>query len=305
MRAEDMRANYPVDRARRVPTMSRPAASVIVSTYNRPGALAAVLHGLAAQSRKDFEVIVCDDGSTPFTRQTVRRLMDAFGGRLHYLWHEDRGFRAAAARNRAIERAQGVHLCFLDGDCVPRHGFVHGHLCAARPGVILRGSRLLLSRELTRACERSEALPHEWDRWSLRRLVAQGKVNRMAPVLGGAMDGLRRLGMVFRGRNWRLMRGCNFSVRAEAMRAVGGFDESYEGWGYEDSDLCVRLLHHGLRIRQAPADTCVLHLWHEERDRGEEPANRMRLQEVLGTRRVQAVRGLRTAPATAQGSHFV
>jgi hypothetical protein len=131
------------------------------------------------------------------------------------------------------------------------------------------------------------------------------EVAKQAHVLGGAMDGLRRLGMVFRGRNWRLMRGCNFSVSAEAMRAVGGFDESYEGWGYEDSDLCVRLLRLGLRIRQAPADTCVLHLWHENRDRGEEPANRERLQDVLGTRRVQAVRGLRTAPATAQRSHFV
>ena len=41
--------------------------SIIVTTYNRPDALEAVLRGLARQSDKDFEVIVADDGSTPDT----------------------------------------------------------------------------------------------------------------------------------------------------------------------------------------------------------------------------------------------
>ena len=284
--------------------MSEPRVSVIVSTYNRPAALAAVLRGLLAQSRDDFEVLVSDDGSGPETRAMVRSCMQDFGGRLHYLWQEDRGFRAAAARNRAIERARGSLLCFLDGDCVPRRDFVAGHLRAARPSVILRGSRLLLSRSMTQICELGAALPQDWDRAALRRFVARGDLNRMTPVLGGIMDGLRMLGMAFRSTNWRLMRGCNFSVAASAIRAVGGFDESYEGWGYEDSDLCVRLLHHGLRIRQAPAETCVVHLWHAERPRGGEPANRQRLLDVLGTRRIRAVRGLRLPEPAATTPHF-
>jgi len=284
--------------------MSRPAASVIVSTYNRPGALAAVLRGLLAQSRRDFEVLVSDDGSSPPTREVARGFMTAFEGRLHYLWHEDQGFRAAAARNRAIERAQGAHLCFLDGDCVPRNGFVQGHLQGSRRGVILRGSRLLLSPAVTQACERGEQFPHTWNLRELRRRVRCGELNRMAPVLGGAMDQVRMLGMAFRGTNWRLMRGCNFSVPADAIQAVGGFDESYVGWGYEDSDLCVRLLRHGLRIRQAPAGTCVLHLWHAERDRGGEPANRARLDALFMTRRVRAVRGLVDASAAAMDPRF-
>ena len=41
--------------------------SIIVTTYNRPDALDAVLRGLARQSDKDFEVVVADDGSTPDT----------------------------------------------------------------------------------------------------------------------------------------------------------------------------------------------------------------------------------------------
>ena len=48
--------------------------SIIVSTYNRPDALNAVLAGLACQTRMaahDWEVIVADDGSGPETRDVA------------------------------------------------------------------------------------------------------------------------------------------------------------------------------------------------------------------------------------------
>ena len=57
--------------------MPAPALSVIVTTYNRPNALRAVLDGLLAQSRDDFEVIVADDGSGEPTRTMVDELKKA------------------------------------------------------------------------------------------------------------------------------------------------------------------------------------------------------------------------------------
>ena len=89
-------------------SMSRPAASVIVSTYNRPGALAAVLRGLLAQSRRDFEVLVSDDGSGPPTREVARGFMTAFEGRLHYLWHEDRDRGKEPANRERLQEALGT-----------------------------------------------------------------------------------------------------------------------------------------------------------------------------------------------------
>jgi len=49
------------------------SCAVIVTTYNRPDALAAVLDGFLAQDRADFELLVADDGSTPPTREVVER----------------------------------------------------------------------------------------------------------------------------------------------------------------------------------------------------------------------------------------
>ncbi|MGH6726912.1 MAG: glycosyltransferase, partial [Pseudolabrys sp.] len=101
--------------------------SVIVTTYNRADALAAVLRSLSRQSDQDFEVVVADDGSTAATGELVEACKGKFGRRLEHIWHEDRGFRAAEIRNRAILAARGAYCIFLDGDCIVRADFVAAH----------------------------------------------------------------------------------------------------------------------------------------------------------------------------------
>ena len=76
--------------------------SVIVTTYKREDALDAVLRSLSRQSDPDFEVIVGDDGSGPETAALIERWKAKTGHRVAHVWHEDRGFRAAEIRNRAV-----------------------------------------------------------------------------------------------------------------------------------------------------------------------------------------------------------
>ena len=85
--------------------------AVIVTTYNRPDALAAVLAGYAAQRGTQFDVVVADDGSSDETRRVVEELKPQFGFRLSHVWHEDRGFRAAAIRNHRSQSWEWI--CFL------------------------------------------------------------------------------------------------------------------------------------------------------------------------------------------------
>ena len=123
--------------------------SVIVSTYNREDALEAVLRSLAHQTDRDFEVVVADDGSKPATAELVQAWKAKFGHPLVHVWHEDRGFRAAEIRNRAILASHGAYVIFLDGDCITRPDFVATHRRLAEPGWFVTGNRVLLSPELT------------------------------------------------------------------------------------------------------------------------------------------------------------
>lgn len=94
---------------------SRPLSiSLVAATYNWPKALAAVLESVLRQATLPFEVLIADDGSGNDTRQLVEHYSTALPVPLVHVWQEDRGFRAAAARNRALARAVGARVVFID-----------------------------------------------------------------------------------------------------------------------------------------------------------------------------------------------
>lgn len=262
--------------------------SVIVTTYNREDALGAVLRSLAAQTDQDFEVIVADDGSGAATAELIGVWKAKVGHRLDHVWHDDRGFRAAEIRNRAILAARGSYCIFLDGDCIARPDFIATHRRLAERGWFVTGNRILLSRELTVAVLRDGLTPETWSvmRWIAER--ARGGVNRLAALLHLPLGPLRQL----RRDKWQGARSCNLAIWRADLDRVDGFDAAYCGWGKEDSDIIVRLLHAGVRRKDGIFATGVLHLWHAEADRAQLSANESKLSDIISSDSVRAVRGL-------------
>jgi len=262
--------------------------SVIVTTYNREGALDAVLRSLARQSDADFEAIVADDGSGAATAATVEAWKGKVGRRLDHVWHDDRGFRAAEIRNRAILASRGAYCIFLDGDCIARPDFVATHRRLAEQGCFVTGNRVLLSPALTDTVLRDKLAPETWSaaRWLKERL--RGGVNRLSALLRLPLGPLRRL----RRNAWQGARSCNLAIWRSDLDRVDGFDGDYSGWGKEDSDVIVRLLHAGVARKDGAFATGVLHLWHPEAERGQLADNERKLSDSLAGDRVRARRGL-------------
>jgi glycosyltransferase involved in cell wall biosynthesis len=269
--------------------------SVIVTTYNREDALDAVLRALAGQSDADFEVIVADDGSRPATAKLVEAWQAKLDHPLAHVWHEDRGFRAAEIRNRAILAAQGSYCIFLDGDCLPRADFVAAHRRLAEPGWFVTGNRILLSPALSEEVLREKLAP---ERWRFATFLAQrlrGGVNRLAALLHLPLGPLRRL----RRSAWQGARSANLAVWRSDLAKVDGFDADYSGWGKEDSDIIVRLLRAGVRRKDGRFATGVLHLWHPQEDRGRLPVNERKLSDIISSDEIHAQRGLSALQAAA------
>lgn len=263
--------------------------AVIVTTYNRPDALAAVLEGYLAQTDRDFEVLVADDGSTADTAEVIRRFQARATYPVRHVWHEDQGFRAAAIRNRALAATGADYVIFTDGDCVPRVDFVARHRMLSERGWFLSGNRLLLTREFTDRVLR-EGLPiHRWGIGDWLRARRQGHITRVLPLLRlPDMAGLRKLAP----RRWEGAKTCNLSAWRSDLMQVNGLDESYTGWGLEDSDLVIRLIRAGVHSKSARFSAPVLHLWHSENDRSQLEENRRRLEQVLAASHTRAVKGV-------------
>jgi glycosyltransferase involved in cell wall biosynthesis len=93
-------------------TQTAPAVSVVIPAYDRAGSIGRALDSVLAQSFRDFEVIVVDDGSRDGTPELCEARGDA---RVRVLRHKsNRG--AAAARNTGVRAARGRWCAFLDSD---------------------------------------------------------------------------------------------------------------------------------------------------------------------------------------------
>jgi glycosyltransferase involved in cell wall biosynthesis len=269
--------------------------SVIVSTYNRPDALAVVLKGLLAQTDRRFEIIVADDGSTEETRKVVASFQQRqpAGPRLLHAWHADTGFRLSAVRNLGVHVASGDYLIFLDGDCVPQTNFVSRHRELAEPGFMVSGSRVLLSQRLTaHLLAAAEPAVHEKSLgyWLAQRL--SGNINKFLPLLSFGDSAMRHYSEV----KWQRIKGCNLGMWRSDYARVNGCDETFVGWGHEDADLVLRLARSGVKRKGGAFATEVFHLWHRENTRAAESENRRRVEERMQTGLIEAPRGLRDHP---------
>ena len=270
--------------------------SVIVTTYNRPDALAAVIRALLDQTDPNFEVIIADDGSGQPTRDALTAFRTAAHAkgmkRLVHAWQPDDGFRASAARNLGVYASKGEYLVFLDGDCVPRPDYIARHRLLAEKGFMVSGSRVLMSEPFTKDVLSSGDPIHKrgLSYWLRQRL--SGNTNKIVPLLHFPNTDMRH----YRAVKWSRIKSCNLAIWRDDYVTVDGFDESFVGWGHEDADVVLRLARHGIRRKGGAFSTEVFHLWHRENTRATESQNRKRVEDRMKTGVIRADAGLSSHP---------
>jgi glycosyltransferase involved in cell wall biosynthesis len=109
----------------------RPRVSVIVPVHDRRVLLRALLDALAAQTFRDFEVIVVDDGSEDGSAEEVAA--DARAGRPVRVIRTPR-VGAVSARRAGVSNANADFLAFTDSDCVPSPGWLAAGVAALESG---------------------------------------------------------------------------------------------------------------------------------------------------------------------------
>ncbi|MES2261588.1 MAG: glycosyltransferase family 2 protein [Pseudomonadota bacterium] len=269
--------------------------SLIVTTYNRPDALAAVVEACFRQDDRDFEIIVADDGSTEATRHCIEALQQRAPVPLRHVWQADEGFRAARARNLGVLAAKGNYIVFIDGDCVPQANFIAQHRKLAQPGYLVTGSRVLLSPGYTQRLLDERIDLRRLGLWDKLKLRLRGDVNKFLQTVLTLPD----IGRASHHFSWRRIKSCNMAVWRDDLALVNGFDESFKGWGHEDADLVVRLFNAGVMRKDGAFATEVFHLWHRESERNQEDSNRRIVLQRAADKTVRASVGLQQMPACA------
>jgi len=97
------------------PASPSPAVSVVVPAWNAAKTISETLDSVRDQTFTDFEAIIVNDGSTDETAAIVRQFCAADS---RFVWEDQPNQGVSAARNRALSRARGKFIAFLDADDV-------------------------------------------------------------------------------------------------------------------------------------------------------------------------------------------
>ncbi len=252
-------------------------AALLVSTYERPDALATVLQSVLRQSEKPHELLIADDGSGETTRVVIERFAASVPYPVVHVRHEHDGFRAGRIRNLAVARTTADYVVQVDGDMVLHEEFVADHRRAARHGCYVQGTRVMADEILTQRL--MDGQPHALTPFSpglggLRRLYAA-----RLPNLSRAVSRL--------ANGFIAIKGCNLAYWRGDFARVAGYNEKMTGWGSEDKELAARLGHAGVQRRTLLFAGIAWHLHHPPAARDRHAIN----EEILArTRRERRVR---------------
>lgn len=187
--------------------------SVLTLVKNRAEHLENLVEGLVRSGQHPDELVIVDMSDAP-----VAIVSTPFPSRLIRL--ETTGLPLARARNLAARHATSDHLLFLDVDCIPMADLVRSM------DAELRSQDALICAEVRYL--RPDAVKPSW---SERELMG---LSQPHPARQFPSRGLRQEANA--GLFWSLA----FGLRQTTFAKLGGFDESFTGYGAEDTDFGFR-----------------------------------------------------------------
>ncbi len=184
-------------------------ATIQLCTYNRAALLERVLDACFEQTfdPHEYEVVLVNDGSTDATPEVIARAARRADCRFVVIDQVNSGL--AKGRNAGIARASGERIIFIDDDVLPLPSFVEEHMRSHEqaPKAIVRGGAINV--------ESFDDLP--------------------VPIWG------------LKDYSANFFWTTNVSVPLATIRAIGGFNDSFSEYGWEDIDVGLRLRFGGVR----------------------------------------------------------
>lgn len=223
----------------------------MISTYNWPKALNVVLQSAISQSVAVDEILIADDGSKPETKELIDSYQAKTSIKIKHFWQEDKGFRKSKILNKAIAGTTVDYIIQVDGDCIMHPKFVEDHLKSAQKNVYLYGARVNILPDFVESILSNEQLLFTFSSKEIKnktRAIHFPFLSQFYKVHPGVSDKFR---------------GCNVSFWRKDVIDINGYNEDFEGWGREDSDLVIRMSNNGVKAKRLRYAGIVFHIHHK------------------------------------------
>jgi GT2 family glycosyltransferase len=236
--------------------------SIVTVTYNRAEQMKRGLSTILSQDNlpEELELVIVDDGSVDDTRNSCEELIKLareknINFQYIYLDHPEPRI-SCIPRNIGIKAAKGDIIIFTESETLHIGNTISQIIeyMGVRPN-----NTILASQVFTMGEKIYKSLPEEY--FQNPDLI---RFHKYAAIVSGNMQNTNAP-----DSDWAITgeMGCNagvlFGTRKDWLLEIGGFDESFNGHGYDDFDLFNRLalIGHGVFKH---ADIAVIHQWHDK-----------------------------------------
>ncbi|MGR5128415.1 glycosyltransferase [Photobacterium swingsii] len=237
--------------------MTKPHIEVIMAAYNNIQDMKLVLDGYLQQTVSNFSLCIADDGSRP----AVKALVDIYkelGLNIRHLWHEDKGYRRAKIINKAISSSNAEFIILTDNDCIPSRYFMADYMLELEHDKVIIGRRVDLYLPVSNALRQNKLSLKELENpiWLIYQSFIKG--------LKRPEMGIRVPSFIYKQWNKKTREaiGANMAVSRTALLKVNGFDNDFQGYGFEETDLMWRLHKSGLTSKCVLGRCALYHLYH-------------------------------------------
>lgn len=225
--------------------------ALLISTYNWPEALELILLSLLKQSKMPDEVLIADDGSTEKTAHLIAEFQKKTMVPLRHFWQEDNGFRKSKILNKAIAESSADYIIQIDGDCIMHPDFIKDHFILKAENNYLYGSRVNIQEEKLDSLFKQKQISFSFFASGIKKRTRNIRLLPLAKMYKSQSEVSRKF------------RGCNVSYWKKDFIAINGYDESFEGWGREDSEMIIRMANTGVMGKRIRYAGIVYHIFHK------------------------------------------
>lgn len=242
------------------------SVSVIMPTFNKADYLEITLMSFQNQSFKNFELVIVDDGSTDKTKEIIAKFKGSLN--LKYVFQKNQG--RGKSRNKALSIATGDLIIFNDDDRVVPANYIKTHVEHLEKGgkntVVIGWKHNILTiwdykikfdqMELFDLLRKNDYIMNllnnnindnaakiindadlrTFDEKKLKKFIVNNGKDNFSDLFETYGSQLKDFNF-----KWFLGTTANMSLYKDFIFEAGVFDENFNGWGMEDTDLSYRL----------------------------------------------------------------
>ena len=253
---------------------------ILLSTYNWPEALESILLSILRQTLLPDEIMVADDGSGKETGAVISKYSRILNIPIKYVWHEDRGFRKTTILNKAMKQAESDYIIQIDGDIILHPNFIEDHVKHAREKSFVQGCRAILDEQMTKQVIAKNRFSFSFLSRGIKNRLNAIRFPLFSPLIKSDPQVSRNI------------KACNIAFWRADYIAVNGYDNHFEGWGWEDDEFAARLIHSGVLKRRLKLAAVCYHLNHGHHSRNDIERNRQLYENTISRKAKTAANGL-------------